>query len=292
MLPRPDLTITKTHTGNFSPGQTGATYTLTVSNVGGGATVGTVTVTDTLPAGLTATALNGTGWSCILNTLICTRADVLNAGASYPAITLAVNVATNVAPNVTNTATVSGGGELNTANDTATDPTHTSNLPLQIIATGGTLSVMAGGTTSMDFTVESSPGVGVITFSCSGLPPGASCSFNPSSENQLTATVTMTVTTAAGSVSVVPFGGHRTTPVYAVLLPLLGLAGLGFGRKKGNQRRLRLAMLLAGLLMLLIFAGCGGRGQTPGTPRGTFPVTVTATSSTAQASTTVNLNVL
>ena len=53
----PDLTITKTHSGNFTQGQTGATYTLTVSNVGAVSTSGTVTVTDTLPAGLTATAL-------------------------------------------------------------------------------------------------------------------------------------------------------------------------------------------------------------------------------------------
>src|SRR5207249_2433361 len=29
----PDLTITKTHTGYFTQGQTGATYTLTASNV-------------------------------------------------------------------------------------------------------------------------------------------------------------------------------------------------------------------------------------------------------------------
>ena len=35
-------------------GQVGATYTITVSNVGGGATVGMVTVVDSLPAGLTA----------------------------------------------------------------------------------------------------------------------------------------------------------------------------------------------------------------------------------------------
>jgi CSLREA domain-containing protein/uncharacterized repeat protein (TIGR01451 family) len=293
VLARPDLTIAKTHTGNFLPGQTGATYTITVSNVGGGATVGTVTVVDTLPAGLTATAISGTGWACTLNTRTCTRADVLNAGASYPSITLTVNVASNVPPNVVNTATVSGGGELNTANDTASDPTHTSTLPLQIIANGGTLTVSAGSVGSMDFTIESSPGVGVISFSCSGLPINSSCSFNPSSENQLTATVTMTVTTATPHGSIMPFGGSRTAPVYAALFPLLGLAGLGFSRKKGKHGRLRLAMLLAGLLMLLVFAGCGGRGNsTPGTPAGTFPITVTATSPAAQASTTVNLTVL
>jgi uncharacterized repeat protein (TIGR01451 family) len=47
--PPPDLTIAKTHSGNFVQGQTGATYTITATNSGGAATSGTVTVTDTLP---------------------------------------------------------------------------------------------------------------------------------------------------------------------------------------------------------------------------------------------------
>jgi uncharacterized repeat protein (TIGR01451 family) len=60
----PDLTIAKTHSGNFSRGQTGATYTITVTNGGNGTTSGQVTVTDTLPTGLTATGLSGSGWTC------------------------------------------------------------------------------------------------------------------------------------------------------------------------------------------------------------------------------------
>src|SRR5438552_374063 len=84
----PDLTITKSHTGNFVQGQTGATYTITVANGGGSATSATVTMTDTLPVGLTATAISGTGWSCTLATLTCSRSDTLVASASYPAITL------------------------------------------------------------------------------------------------------------------------------------------------------------------------------------------------------------
>jgi uncharacterized repeat protein (TIGR01451 family) len=44
---------------------------------------------------------------------------------SYPAITITVNVANNAAPVVTNTATVSGGGEVVTNNDSASDPTST-----------------------------------------------------------------------------------------------------------------------------------------------------------------------
>ena len=101
-----DLTLTKTHTGSFLQGQVGATYTLTVSNIGGGPSSGPVTVNDTVPAGLTPTAAAGTGWVCNIagQAVSCTRADVLNAGASYPAITLTVNVAPAAPPSLTNTA--------------------------------------------------------------------------------------------------------------------------------------------------------------------------------------------
>jgi uncharacterized repeat protein (TIGR01451 family) len=122
----PDLFIMKTHVGPFAQGQIGATYSLTVSNVGFAPTSGTVTVTDTLPSGLTATAIAGAGWSCSTPpTLTCTRSDVLsNGGSSYPPIKLTVNVDPAAPmPSITNSATVSGGGEANTSNDVANDPT-------------------------------------------------------------------------------------------------------------------------------------------------------------------------
>jgi len=119
----PDLVVTKTHTGSFAQGQIGAPYTITVTNAGLGPTFGTVTAKDTLPAGMSASTMNGSGWDCILGTLTCTRSDVLAAGLSYPSITLTVNVAVNAAESLTNTATVSGGGEVNTLNDTASDVT-------------------------------------------------------------------------------------------------------------------------------------------------------------------------
>ena len=119
----PDMTITKSHVGNFTQGQVGATYTLTATNSGAAITSGVVTVTDTLPVGLTATAISGSGWSCVLGTLTCTRNDGLAAGASYPVITLTVDVALTAPNSVTNSATVSGGGENNASNNTANDPT-------------------------------------------------------------------------------------------------------------------------------------------------------------------------
>lgn len=120
----PDLTVAKTHSGNFTRGATGS-YSITVSNAGGAATSGTVTVTDTLPAGLTPSTQSGTGWTCGAagQTITCTRSDALAAGASYPAITLVVNVLQTAVASVTNTAAVSGGGQTNTSNDSSSDPT-------------------------------------------------------------------------------------------------------------------------------------------------------------------------
>ena len=86
-------------------------------------------MTDTLPTGLTATAIAGSGWTCptgsLASPLICTRSDALAAGTSYPSLTLTVSVAASAAASLTNTVAVDGGGELNTANDSARDVTTT-----------------------------------------------------------------------------------------------------------------------------------------------------------------------
>ena len=119
----PDLTITKSHGGNFQQADTGRTYTLTVTNAGDGPTSGAVTVADTLPPGLTAIGISGTGWTTNLATLTATRSDELGVGLSYPPVTVTVNVAADAAASVTNLASVSGGGETNTNNSTASDPT-------------------------------------------------------------------------------------------------------------------------------------------------------------------------
>ncbi len=113
------LQITSTHTGNFLFGQP-ASYTIKVINDGPGATTGVVSVVDTLPAGLTATAISGAGWSCTLATLTCTRADSLAAGASFPNLFVSVNVAPNAPPQVTNSVSVSAAGSVAAS---GTDPT-------------------------------------------------------------------------------------------------------------------------------------------------------------------------
>lgn len=166
-----DLTITKTHTGNFMEGQSGATYTVTVSNVGNAPSNGAVSVTDTPPSSLTVTALAGPGWTCVLSSLTCNRSDALAGGASYPAITVTVNVSTSAPATVTNTVTVSGGGDTNANNNTANDQTtvtpSSGGAMLDMSASGSPTTFTKGGTATYD-AVMSNAGTastfGTVTF--------------------------------------------------------------------------------------------------------------------------------
>ena len=130
----PDLTITKTHAGNFTVGVNG-TYTITVTNSGNAPTTGAVTLTDTIPTELVALSLTGTGWNCTVAPLSCTRSDALAASSSYPPITLQVSVSPAAFPSVSNVASVTGGGETNTTNNSASDPTTVTRVDLTIAKT-------------------------------------------------------------------------------------------------------------------------------------------------------------
>ena len=123
----PALSVVKSHSGHFHRGQTGATYTVTVSNTGNAPTSGTVTVTDNAPVGLTNVSMSGTGWNCPSPGSTCTRSDALATGSSYPDLTVSVDVAPDAPlPTLTNQVTASGGGS---ASASANDPT-TIDYPL------------------------------------------------------------------------------------------------------------------------------------------------------------------
>jgi uncharacterized repeat protein (TIGR01451 family) len=117
----PSLAIAETDSGNLSQGEVGASFTFIVSNTGS-ATSGAITVQDLLPSGiLTVTSLTGSGWSCIVATLICTRSDALAQGQSYPPIFLTGNVLANAPALFVNLVLASGGGSNTAAaNDAVT----------------------------------------------------------------------------------------------------------------------------------------------------------------------------
>ncbi len=120
----PDLTISKTHSGNFTQGQVGAQYSVVVGNSGPGTTAGTVTVVDNPPPGLTVTAMSGSGWNCTVSNRTCTTSAPLEAGATFPPIAVTVSVATNASSPLVNSATVSASFDPGSGgNNTATDST-------------------------------------------------------------------------------------------------------------------------------------------------------------------------
>ncbi len=137
-----DLTAASSHSGDFAQGGAGS-YTLTVANTdgpnaptSGGPAYGLVSVTDSLPWGLTATGISGTGWTCVLSAVTCYRSDALAAGQSYPAITLAVQAAANAPASVTNSVTVAGGGMTSGTGSSTAAGGQTGTDPTTITQTG------------------------------------------------------------------------------------------------------------------------------------------------------------
>jgi hypothetical protein len=114
----PILSIAKSHTGNFNASQNNATYSVTVSNQAGagiGTTSGPVTVTETVPNGMTLQSMAGTGWTCPNPGNTCSRSDGLPSGQSYEPITVTVDVTTTTQTSLTNKVSVSGGGATSPA---------------------------------------------------------------------------------------------------------------------------------------------------------------------------------
>src|SRR5262249_52031659 len=157
---------------------------------------------------------------------------------------------------------VSGGAEINFANDTASDVTHTGSV-IQFTLGNPNLQVVSGQVTSTDFTVDSTPGIGALTFACTNLPPGATCSFNPPSSTQLSTPVQLVLTTTLQSGHSLPPFGTSTPMFYAALLALtsIALALLGLLKHKRTLQRWALGMAITGVLLAI--SACSGSIKNP-----------------------------
>ena len=223
----PTLSIAKSHSGNFTQGQQGAQFSITVTNNGPGSAGGAspITVTDTLPAGLTpaATPGSGTNWSCgsAGQTITCTNAELVGASTSFPTLTLSVNVASNAPASLSNTASVVGSGNTTPVNSNTdfitvvTAPTlsisksHSWNFTqgqtavwnLAVSNTGSGASTTGGATTVTDtlpagYTLSSFSGTG---WSCSGSNSVTCTSTNAISGGASFPTLALTVNVPAAS---------------------------------------------------------------------------------------------
>jgi hypothetical protein len=121
IAPQAKLSTSSTHVGNFTQAQAVAVYTVKVTNdPATSATIGPVTVTETVTSGLTLVSMNGgPNWTCG-NGATCTRSDALAGGASYDPITVTVSVSAVAVNPQSNSVSVSGG---NSSAAAAPDPT-------------------------------------------------------------------------------------------------------------------------------------------------------------------------
>jgi hypothetical protein len=291
-----DLQAAVVAASTLSQGQTGASYTTSIVNVGTVASSGLVTVNTSFAPELTATALSGTGWTCVLDTRMCTRSDILGGGLAYPDITLVFNVPADAPATVALDAIVSNLGDANAANngDVINVPvTPVFTLPPTITSSSPDVTVIAGQPATFVFGIGAGTGVGTVTFSCSGLPATAFCRFNPTSL-AFSGNVTMTIGTTVRSSTIGMFNepSNRNPLLFILLLFLASLATFSLGLSAPKRRRLVPALGVTGVLFLVMLVGCGGGSSAPlvtGTQAGTFPVTFTATGPAGAASKTVNL---
>ncbi|MFO1292348.1 MAG: VCBS repeat-containing protein [Rubrivivax sp.] len=177
-----------------------------------------------------------------------------------------------------------------------------------LAASSAGATVAAGQSAVTTLTLTPSGGFsGAVSFACSGLPAGTSCTFAPAGVNLGAAagTTTLTIatsarTSAAASSSAVALAAAGLP---AALLALAAAAPWGLRRQRGAGAWSRqAAVALAALALAALLLGCGGGGggdagggvsppPSGGTPAGNYAVQVSASGGGVAHAVTFNLAV-
>lgn len=147
--------------GAFVQGETNASITVGVQNNGtgtagdpAGGNANPLTVSDTLPTGLTYASASGTDWSCSATgqTVTCTNDEASVAqGSSYPTLTIDVNVSGSAPGSVSNSISVSGAD----VSPASTNDSITVDPPPSLgVGVGHTGTFTQGGTAQWNITVS------------------------------------------------------------------------------------------------------------------------------------------
>ena len=178
---------------------------------------------------------------------------------------------------------------------------YTINLPpptFTFSASPTSLTVYSGAQGVSTLTVTPQNGFSsAVSFACSGLPAGATCSFSPTTvtPSGAAAATQLTITVSAQAMTVRP----RPGPLFPATALAAAVCIFVFRRRRAVQFGMALALVFAGLGLL---SSCGGGGSGGGGGGGgggvgggstpvTSTVTVTATSGSIQQTATVTLTV-
>lgn len=261
LLTYPNLIIQKTADLSYVVGGTvtNVSYILRVKNIGNGPTSGQITVSDTLPAGMTLTVVSGVGvddptvsnWSCNetnTQSFTCTRSVSIQAGKySEDYIRVVARVLSSASGELVNSARVSGGGERqfddNDPEETGNNNTNMDNGDKWKITVGlasvngscgtanGTSDGICGSMPSGTLCATGNPSSsnivlpengGSVTWTCNGLNGGSNsvaCSASCVKGNLITSTVNSSSTTTKGS-TILP---DTATTNFIKYLGLLGM---------------------------------------------------------------------
>jgi len=136
-----------------------------------------------------------------------------------------------------------------------------------------------------------------ISFSCTGLPALAACTFSPTTLTPNTNTVTtkLTIATTGQSAALEPGSlGGRLSPLYAMYLVLpamlLGTAGMAAPKRRKLLTCFLVFLAVSGCL-LLVACSSGSNSGSAGTPAGNYTITITGAATSTQHTTTVSLTV-
>lgn len=162
--------------------------------------------------------------------------------------------------------------------------------------------VAPGGAATFDLTVPPLGGAfnSVVTLSASGLPAGATATFNPATVTPGSAgaptVMTIQLTTLAAGVPASDIPASRRGLPAAPFALVLGMFGTVFsavvGRKRISRSLMPVLLLTTLGVTACVLTSCnGGFETTPQTTAGNYTLTVTGTSGSFEASTTVTLTV-